>query len=202
MKLYIVGAGGHGKVCADVAETMGKWDEIAFLDDHPPVAYPYPLEALATHVVDPQADYFVAIGNAQVRRRITGTLLAAGARLTTLIHPQSFVGSRVRIGSGTVIMAGAVVHADAHLGCGMIINTCASVDHDCRLGDYVHVAVGAHVCGTVCIADNSWIGAGAVVKNNVTICADCMIGAGAAVVKDIVQPGTYVGVPARMMKKQ
>jgi len=44
------------------------------------------------------------------------------------------------------------------------------------------------------------IGAGATVSNNVSICADCMIGAGAVVVKDIVDSGTYVGVPARKLE--
>lgn len=197
MKLYLVGAGGHGKVCADVAEAMKRWDEIVFLDDHPPMEYPYPVEPFASHLVEPRADYFVAIGGGQVRQRIARMLTEAGANLATLIHPHAFMGSRVQIGPGSVIMAGAVVHADAHLGCGTIVNTCASVDHDCRIADYCHVAVGAHVCGTVCIGEGCWIGAGAVVKNNVTICADCMIGAGAVVVKDIDQPGTYIGIPAR-----
>lgn len=50
--------------------------------------------------------------------------------------------------------------------------------------------------GTVSVGTHTWIGAGAVVSNNVSVCADCMIGAGAAVVKDVVEAGTYVGVPA------
>ena len=76
------------------------------------------------------------------------------------------------------------------------MNTCASVDHDCEVRDYVHVAVGAHLCGTVEVGAYTWIGAGATVSNNVSICPECMIGAGAVVVKDIVEAGTYVGVPA------
>ena len=47
------------------------------------------------------------------------------------------------------------------------------------------------------VSENTWIGAGATVSNNVNICADCMIGAGAVVIKNIEEPGTYVGVPAR-----
>ena len=35
-----------------------------------------------------------------------------------------------------------------------------------------------------------------VVKNNICIGNTCMIGAGAVVVKNIVEPGTYVGLPA------
>ena len=82
------------------------------------------------------------------------------------------------------------------------MNTCASVDHDCCLGDYVHVSVGAHVAGTVIIGNSTWIGAGAVVNNNLHITDSCMIGAGAVVINDIVERGTYVGVPARKLKME
>ena len=34
--LLIIGAGGHGKVIADIASTLGKWDQIAFVDDKYP----------------------------------------------------------------------------------------------------------------------------------------------------------------------
>ncbi len=63
---------------------------------------------------------------------------------------------------------------------------------------FCHVAVGAHLCGTVTIGNATWIGAGATVSNNVNICGECTIGAGAVVVKDITEPGTYIGVPARI----
>lgn len=36
-KLIIIGASGQGKVCADIALKMNKWDEIAFLDDNPQI---------------------------------------------------------------------------------------------------------------------------------------------------------------------
>jgi hypothetical protein len=32
--LLIIGAGGHGKVVADIAKRMNQWEEIAFLDDN------------------------------------------------------------------------------------------------------------------------------------------------------------------------
>ena len=62
----------------------------------------------------------------------------------------------------------------------------------------MHVSVGSHVAGTVQVGDRTWIGIGSAVSNNLSICNDCMIGAGAVVVKDIDEPGTYIGVPARL----
>ena len=50
------------------------------------------------------------------------------------------------------------------------------------------------------VGKGTWIGTGAIVSNNVNICGGCMIGAGAVVIKDITEPGIYVGVPARLKR--
>ena len=83
------------------------------------------------------------------------------------------------------------------IGRSVIINTAATVDHDNRIGDFSHISVGAHLAGAVTVGCHTWIGVGASVINNLTICGECMIGAGGVVVRDILTPGTYVGVPAR-----
>lgn len=200
-KLVIIGASGEGKVCSDIALKLQKYDEILFLDDDVNIkkCMSFPVVGISQDAEQyiNEADFFVAIGNGKMRKKVVEQLLDLKATITTLIHPMAVIGSCVTIGSGTVVMAGAVVNPDSKIGQGCIINTCASVDHDCKLEDYVHVSVGAHVCGTVEIGECTWIGAGATVKNNVNICGDCMIGAGTVVVKDIEEAGTYVGVPAR-----
>ena len=196
-QLVIIGAGGHGRVAADIAGGIG-YEKILFLDDGPMPGVTGKTEAYRKYLES--ADFFVAIGSSAVREKFHRMLAASGVTPVCLIHPKAVVARDVVLGAGTAVMAGAVVNPGAVLGEGVIVNTCASVDHDCRIGDFVHVAVGAHVCGTVAVGDHTWIGAGATVINNIRICGNCMIGAGAAVVKDIVLPGTYVGVPARRMK--
>ena len=200
-KLIIIGASGHGKVVADIVLKLQKYEEIVFLDDNENVkecmGFPVVGKSSDAGYYINEADFFVAIGNAKIRKKVTEQLETLGAVIPTFVHPSAVIGGQVKIGEGTVVMAGTVVNPDCMIGKGCIVNTCASVDHDCKLGDYVHVSVGAHVCGTVEIGENTWIGAGATVKNNVTICSDCMIGAGAAVAKNIGEAGTYVGVPAR-----
>ena len=193
-KLAIIGASGHGKVVADIARKNG-YKEIVFLDDDESIheCGGYPVIGKSSEAGTIDADIIVGIGNAGIRKRIQESV--PEEKLVTLIHPDAVIAEDVVIGAGTVIMAGAVVNSGVQIGNGCIINTCSSVDHDCILGDYVHIAVGAHVAGTVCIKDSTWIGAGAVVSNNVNICGDCMIGAGAVVIRDILEYGTYVGVP-------
>ena len=195
--LIIIGAGGHGKVVADIARAVG-YRKITFLDDSPRPGVSGAVSDFIKYV--DSADFVVAIGSSAVRQRLGQQICERGGRLATLVHPAAVISDSVKIGNGTVIMAGAVVNADAVIGDGVIVNTCASVDHDCSISDYVHVAVGAHVCGTTGIGAHTWIGAGATVINNVNICGYCMIGAGAVVVRDIEESGTYVGIPAGRMK--
>lgn len=199
-KLVIIGAGGHGKVVADIAKLNG-YDEIVFLDDATTSGFcsKYPIVGNSDCIKNLDADFFVASGNADVRIKISEKIILHNKNLATLVHPNATIGENVTIGEGTLIVAGAVVNPSTVIGKGCIINTCASVDHDNTIGDYVHIAVGAHVCGTVSIGNNTWIGAGATVSNNINICSDCFVGAGAVVVKDIADSGVYIGVPAKKM---
>lgn len=196
-KLVIIGASGHGKVIADIAVRNG-YDEIVFLDDNDTIkeCAGFPVVGKTNEANNIEGDKMVAIGNAKIRERIQGEL----ANIAILIHPAAVISRKVKIGEGTVIMAGAVINSDAFIGKGCIINTGASVDHDCKIADFVHVSVGAHVAGTCSIGKRTWIGAGATVINNINICGDCIIGAGAVVVKNIEKQGTYIGVPARNIK--
>ncbi len=197
-QIVIIGASGHGKVVADIAKRNG-YEEILFLDDAEgrSCCGAYPVVGKCCDITRYTGDFVVAIGNADIRQKLTNRLEQLGRNLVTLVHPNAVIGEHVEIGKGTVIMAGAVVNPFAHIGNGCIINTCASVDHDCIIRDFAHISVGAHVAGTCEIGERTWIGAGATVSNNISICSDCMIGAGAVVVKDIKESGTYVGVPAR-----
>ena len=193
-KLIILGASGHGKVIADIALKYG-YEDITFLDDDENIksCAGFLVVGKTVDAMNMDGDKIVAIGNATIREKMQRGL----TNLVTLIHPKAVISRRVKIGVGSVVMAGAVINSDAVIGEGCIINTGASVDHDCRIGNYSHISVGAHVAGMCDIGERTWIGAGAIISNNVNICSDCMIGAGAVVIKNIDKPGTYIGIPAR-----
>lgn len=197
-KLIIIGASGHGKVCADIAKLMG-FKDIVFLDDNPELTHcgRYPVVGSSLKAFDIDGDIFVAVGSNGTRKRIIEKL--PRERIVSLIHPSAVIADTVTIGDGTAIMAGAVINSDVVIGRGCIINTCSSIDHDSHIGDFVHISVGSHIAGTVRVGDNSFLCAGSIVKNNLSICCDTTVGAGAVVVKDIAVKGTYIGVPARQM---
>ncbi len=205
-KLLIIGASGHGKVIADLAEQTHQYEEINFLDDNKLLhgntfakGKVIGKTQLARELIK-EYEIFTAIGNAEIREKITEELLECGAEIPVLIHPFSSIADDVIIGVGTAVMAGAVINAGSRIGKGVIINTCASVDHDNEISDYVHVSVGAHTAGSVKIGKYTWIGIGAVVSNNLSVTDHVVLGAGAVVVKNIDIPGTYIGVPAKQHK--
>lgn len=200
-KLLIIGASGHGKVVADIALKMNKWEQIAFLDDNENIHSVMGINIIG-HSEDAlnyikDFDIFIAIGDNRIREKIQEKLESKGASIPTLVHPSAVVGEQVNMLSGTVVMGGAVINSCTTIGKGCIINTGATIDHDNIIEDYVHLSPGVHLAGTVRVGRGTWLGIGSIVSNNIEITSWCKIGAGAVVVKNITETGTYVGVPAR-----
>lgn len=198
-RLFIIGAGGHGRVIFDIAKING-YKHIDFLDDSDKKNAIGKVSEFVNYIEN--SDFIVAIGNNDIRQKVMSELLISGARVVALIHPNATVAEDVSIGVGSVVMAGAVINTGAIVGTGVIINTCSSVDHDCNIGDYSHISVGSHIAGNVNVGECTFVGAGATVINNVEICKGCIIGAGAAVIKNIDIEGVYVGVPAERLRNK
>lgn len=196
--LTIIGAGGHGKVVADVALAMGYVD-ISFLDDCYPVR-----QLIGVWPIRGKPDLqntehrFCAIGANTRRAQLFETLDLGNTPV--LIHPFSSVSPSAMVGNGTLMAAGAIVSVDVQIGRGVILNTGCSVDHDCVLGDFVHVSPGVRLAGNVSVGDRTWIGLGAVVREGVKLGTDVIVAAGAAVIHDIPDNMIVGGVPARPFK--
>lgn len=196
-KVIIIGAGGHGKVIADIIiasqDTM-----IGFLDDRSEkgsLVSGYPVLGTSSDcALFPDCSFVIAIGVNQIREAMAKRY---HLKWYTAIHPSAILGSDVQVGEGTVIMANAVINASAVIGKHCIINTGAVIEHDNVIEDYAHISPHATLCGTVRIGKLTHIGAGAIIKNNCCVPADCTIGAGGVVIKDIQEAGTYVGIPVR-----
>ncbi|NQU80853.1 MAG: acetyltransferase [Bacteroidetes bacterium] len=200
-KLLIIGSSGHGKVVADIALKMNKWKSIAFLDDDNSIKQSLGLNVIGNTIdvkkyID-DSDFIVAVGNNSIREKIQNNLELLNATIPVLIHPSTVIGEKVFIDKGTVVMAGVVINCCTQIGLGCIINTGATLDHDNVIDDYVHISPGVHLAGSVEIGKGSWLGIGSIVSNNISIVSGCIIGAGAVVVEDLIEVGTYVGVPAR-----
>jgi sugar O-acyltransferase (sialic acid O-acetyltransferase NeuD family) len=204
--LIVLGAGGHGETCAEIASATKVYSSIAFSDATLPrgtkvgqweVEYEdtdlLSLDRESVHV-------FVGLGQTRLateRARLFDWLVSEGYTVPSIVSPTSQVVPSASIGGGTLVGNGALVNTSATIGRNCIINSLSLVEHGAIVEDHVHVSTAAVVNGGCRIGYETLIGSNSTVIDNVSICPRAVIGAGAVVVQDIEVPGIYIGVPAR-----
>jgi acetyltransferase EpsM len=193
---YLIGAGGHARVIADILLSSGH-APAAFLDDAPKPNRIYDIPVIqGLDLPEPTASVIIAVGDNFLR----SILAARYSRFAVAIHPSAQVSRHAEIGPGSVVMAGAIINAGARVGAHCIINTRAAVDHDCFIADFAHVAPGATLGGNVQIGSGSMIGLGANVIHGLVIGAHTVIGAGSTVTRNVPDNVVAFGSPARVLR--
>ena len=199
-ELIIVGAGGHGRVVADVAASMKYFKNILFIDDNLNQIAPHHVLTTTEHMcsqIHEERVFIVAIGHNETRSCLASELRVNNAQFTNIVHPSAVLGSRLTLGTGILFMPNAVVNANAVIGDDVIINTASVVEHDVILESSVHLGPNATLAGAAHVGYRSLVGAAAVVLPNVSIGQDCTIGAGCVVTSNVPNKKILVGNPAR-----
>lgn len=203
--VVIVGAGGHGKVVAELLQVLG-YNIVGFIDPDPPQPYVLGLPVLGGDGLLPSlrrngvSSAFVALGDNALRQRIGTSLRAMGFTLPTIIHPSAVISPSARIGEGIVIMPLAVVATAAILDDLAIINSSSIVEHDGIIGNAAHIAPGCALGGNVQVGMRTMLGLGSSVRPCIKIGVDAVVGAGSAVVSDVPDGAVVAGVPARALR--
>lgn len=206
MKLYIVGAGGHGKQCAETAELLGY--TVVFLDDrksdtHDQVEHWPIVNTLAAIAELAHGNhFFVAIGCNKTRQNITELILNCNGNLVTLQHPSAIMSASATIENGVFIAQGAIVNPFAKVACGAIINTGAIIEHECKVGAYSHASPSSVMLGNSALERCAWLGAKAVLFPGKTVKEYTTIGANSLVNRDTKSNTVYIGSPARELVKK
>lgn len=208
MGIIIYGAGGHGKVVADVVERQGTYNLLGFIDDNPAV---WGKELSGYKILGgidactngglTRYPFIVAIGDNQARRQIVARLETLGGHFGRAVHPSAQIAKDVRLAPGVMVMANVVINPGSRIGNHTIVNTSATIDHDCVIGDFVHISPAAALAGNVVVQEGAHVGMGSLILPGVQVGAYSVIGAGAVVTKNIPERVTAVGVPARPVKK-
>jgi sugar O-acyltransferase (sialic acid O-acetyltransferase NeuD family) len=200
-RIVIVGAGGHGREVLDVVEAVGGFEVVGFVDDGTPdQALLADLGHRLLGGTEALADLgdvavLLGIGDPRIRADVAERVTAAPA--PAMVHPMASVGSRCRIGAGSVVAAGARLTTNVTLGHHCYVGPNASIGHDTVLEDFATVYPGAVASGSVRVGRAATIGAGASVKQGLNIGPRALVGMGAAATHDVAEAATVVGVPAR-----
>ena len=206
-EIVLVGYSGHSFVIADIL-LAAKLHIAGYCEIEVKSKNPFALKYLESEHVffsikenSTSYDAFVCIGDSFIRERIFQNLTKSGVNIINAIHPQSVVGNHVEFGKGVMVAANATINPCCLIGNGVICNTSCSIDHECFIGDFSHVAPGGVLCGNVTIGKNCFIGANATIIPGKKINDRITVGAGSVVTSDLIEPGLYVGSPAKLIKK-
>lgn len=197
--LLIFGAGGHGRVLVDAALLVRQFKRIVVSDrklfEHQSELLPGIQLLTPDTALELGALIHIAIGNNHFRQKEARAF--GSERLITVIHPAAVVSAFSTVGVGCFVAAGCVVGPMAEVGMGVIINHGAVVDHDVIVGSFSHIAPNASLGGHAKLGKRVLIGSGSVVLPSVVICDDVTVGAGSVVNADLLESGTYAGLPAK-----
>lgn len=138
--------------------------------------------------------YVIAIGDPSLRRR---KYVELGRPRLSWLHSDTAIVGASDIADGSILCDYSVVTDNVTIGEHCHLNLHVSIGHDCVIGDFFTASPGARVSGNCVIGNGVFLGTNAVVNPGLSICDNVIIGSGCVVTKDIVESGTYIGIPAR-----
>lgn len=198
-KLCIIGSGGFARETFFLARICG-FEVEAFIDlNERKSIYGIPVRS-ESHFNFKKHLAVVAIGNSILRSRVVQKM-NSNTEYPALIHPTALFFGSVNFGVGAVVCANSVLTCDVTIGNHAQLNLGTTVGHGVKIGDFFTTAPGVHINGDNNIGDFVYFGTNSSTIENIHISNQVTIGANACVVRHIHKPGTYVGVPARIVNK-
>ena len=197
-RLSIVGAGGHTRTLIHISRLNNI--ELDFIYDN--VVNKENEEILGIQVkllglLPNDANIIISKGTIADKVELTNQYQKR-VLIDNIIHPKSLIET-VRIGKSNQISPMVYISNTSVIGSHNVIYTGSVIEHESSIGDFNIVTVNVSICGRVSLGNRCYLGAGSTILPNVSICDDVIIGAGAVVTRDIVEKGTYIGVPAKRL---
>lgn len=209
--IVIIGAGGFGREIQWLIERINQekytWNVLGYIDDNVKKneninGYRVlgTTEMLRTY--DEPINVVCAIGTSQTREKIVEKLLTnKNVKFPNLIDPDARISNSTVLGIGNIVCAGTIITIDVVIKDFTIVNLNCTVGHDCLINSFVTIYPNANVSGKVIIGECSEIGTGVQIIQGKKVCKKTILGAGSVIIDDILQEGTYVGVPAKFVRK-
>ncbi len=207
--IVIIGAGGFGREVAwlieDINTQKQTWNIVGFIDEDETLLGKkingYKVVGNLDWLVKQNIHACIAIGNPKIKEKIVNKLKSSKVIYPNLIHPSVIKSKYIDYGEGCVICAGCILTVNIKLGNHIIINLDTTVGHDAIIKDYTTILPSVNISGFVKLEKSIIVGTGTQIIEGIQVAENAIIGASASVVRNIVESGTYVGVPAKRLIK-
>lgn len=208
-KLAIIGAGGFGREIVSMffgdSFSNGEYEFIGFIDDNAfgNTVEGYPIVGTLKDLFSLKEKPYVviAVADPKTKELLVKKCINNGLKFATLIHSTVVIGTKCNIGEGSIICSNNIITTNVNIGSHCILNIGCSVGHDTTIGNYCSAMSYTAVAGESSIGESCYFGLHCTVINRVKIGSNSTFGAGSVVIKDLQEPGTYAGVPVRLLHK-
>lgn len=213
-KLVILGGRGIGMIAASVANDLGIYEILGFLNDFVPVGtkigkylgYEVVGKSLDVekYLCDENVYFFIGYvgmkNEKDVFEKITSLRIPVN-RFATLIHqtaitPKGFCS----IGNGVLMAPLSQISPDTTIEDNCILLPNSFLGHDSTMKRFSHITSNSVVGGNVLIGKGAHIGTNATIREDIRIGDYSLVGSGSVVLKDVPANSIVVGNPARILK--
>lgn len=215
-KLVILGGSGIGMIAASIANDLGHYELLGFLNDIEPVGkligkfnkIPVIGTSNDVHKYLDEEDIciFVAYVGMQKEEEVFNKIIRLNIplnRFATLIHPTAVIPKGFcKIGNGVLIAPLAQLSPDTILEDNSMMLANSFLGHDSTLRRFAHLASNSVVGANVDVGKAVHVGTNATVIEKVKIGDFSLIGSGAMVLNDVEANSIVVGNPARLLRKK
>lgn len=143
----------------------------------------------------------VAVANSEDREAMVKRL-PHNTEFFTFIHRASIVFDleNIDIGEGSFIGAFSIITTNVKIGKHAILNRGNHIGHDTLIGDYLSMMPGAIISGNVTAGERLYMGTNSSIREKLEVCDGVTLGLNCGLIKNVIEPGIYVGLPAKKLK--
>jgi acetyltransferase EpsM len=213
-KLVILGGRGIGMIAASVAQDLGYYEVLGFLNDTVPIG-----DTVGVHkkhkvlgttkdvnkfLKDEDVCFFIGFIGMKNEKEIfekISNLKIPRKRFATLIHPTAIIPKGYcKIGFGVLIAPLAQLSPDTTIEDNCILLGNSFLGHDSVMKRFSHITTNAVVGGNVTLGRGSHIGTNSTIRQDINIGEFSIVGSGAVVLKDIPDNSIFIGNPAKLLR--
>lgn len=215
-KLVILGGSGIGMIAASIANELGYYKVLGFLNDVLPegtmigkynqIPVIGNTNDLPKYLEDDETLIFIAYVGMQKEKTVfekIESLNIPAKKFATLIHPSAIIPKGFcKIGEGVMMAPLSQLSPDTTIEDNCILLPNSFVGHDSTLKKFAHIATNAVVGANVVIGKACHIGSNSTIREKVKIGDYCLVGAGAVVLNEVPDNSIVVGNPAHILRSK
>ena len=213
-KLVILGGSGIGMIAVSVANDLGNYKVLGFLNDVLPkgaligkygkVPVIGKTEDIDKYLLDKDVFFFIGYVGMQKEKQVFEKITSLNIpieRFATLIHPTAIVPKGLcSIGHGVMMAPLSQLSPDTTVSDNCILLPNSFLGHDSFMDQFSHIATNGVIGANVHLGKAVHIGSNATLREKITIGDFSLVGAGSMVLEDVPDNSVVVGNPARILR--